>query len=321
MDKKGSTVTMLPHDPHWPTAREWLAGWHVGTAIGVLGVLGVPLSRASITPGRCDLAPCSIRSILGRYTTFDITRGSNLEDLAVKELGDLDIADYLPGDAAEAITSAVSSALQSVDALVILGGDNSVTRSAFRGFGEPIAECGLLTLDAHLDLRDLEGGQTNGNPIRGLLEDGLPGPNIVQIGIQAFVNSEPNMEVARSAGIRVVDVEQVRARGIESVVRESLVNLSLVARRIYVDFDIDVLDRAFAPACPGSRPGGLLPYELVRAARCCGASPKVVAADIVEVDPEKDIAENTVMAAASCFLAFAEGLKSRIENPSGLHNL
>jgi formiminoglutamase len=143
----------------------------------------------------------------------------------------------------------------------------------------------------------------------------------VQIGIQAFVNSEPNMEVARSAGIRVGNVEQVRGRGIENVVRESLVDLSRVARRIYVDFDIDVLDRAFAPACPRSKPGGLLPYELVRAARCCGASPKVVAVDIVEVDPEKDIAENTVMAAASCFLAFAGGLKSRIENPLGLQNL
>ena len=138
-----------------------------------------------------------------------------------------------------------------------------------------------MTLDAHLDLRDLEGGQTNSNSIRGLLEDGLPGHNIVQIGIQAFVNSQPNMEVARSAGIRVVDVEQVRGRGIESVVRESLADLSRVARRIYVDFDIDVLDRAFAPACPGSKPGGLLPYELVSAARCCGASPKVVAVDIV----------------------------------------
>src|SRR5262249_54108605 len=153
-----------------------------GTAIGVLGVLGVPLSRGSITPGRCDLAPCSIRSILGKYTTFDITRGSNLEDLAVKEFGDLDIADHFPGDAAVVISSAVSSALQSVDALVILGGDNSVTRSAVRGLGQPIAECGLMTLDAHLDLRDLEGGQTNSNPIRGLLEDGLPGHNIVQSG-------------------------------------------------------------------------------------------------------------------------------------------
>jgi formiminoglutamase len=311
---------MLPQDLHWPTARDWLAGRHVGTAIGVLGVLGVPLSRGSITPGRCDLAPSAIRSILGKYTTFDITRGSNLEDLAVKDLGDLDIADQLPGDAAEVITSAVRSALQSVDALVILGGDNSVTRSAVRGLGQPIAECGLMTVDAHLDLRDLEGGQTNSNPIRGLLEDGLPGHNIVQIGIQAFVNSQPSMEVARSAGIRVVDVEQVRGREIESVVRESLADLSFVARRIYVDFDIDVLDRAFAPACPGSKPGGLLPYELVRAARCCGASPKVVAVDIVEVDPEKDIADNTVMAAASCFLAFAEGLRSRIKNSSGLHH-
>ncbi|MGB6324550.1 MAG: agmatinase family protein [Methylocella sp.] len=281
----------------------------------MLGVLGVPFCKGSITQGRCDLAPYAIRSILGKFTTFDVTQGYNLEELEVKELGDLDIANSLPGDAAEVVTSSVGSALQSVDALVILGGDNSVTRPAFRGLDQPITECALLTLDAHLDLRDLAGGQTNGNPIRGLLEDGLPGHNIVQIGIQSFVNSEPYMEVARSAGIRVIDVEQVRARGIDSVVRESLADLALVARRIYVDFDIDVLDRAFAPACPGSRPGGLLPYELLRAARCCGTNPKVLAVDIVEVDPDKDIAENTVMAAASCLLAFAAGLQARIVNP------
>src|SRR5215471_18965564 len=83
--------------------------------------------------------------------------------------------------------------------------------------------------------------------------------------------------------------------------------LAEVADRIYVDLDLDVLDRSFAPATPGSRPGGMQPSDLLEAARCCGKHPKVRAIDLVEIDPEKDVANVTVLMAASCFLAFAAG--------------
>jgi len=75
--------------------------------------------------------------------------------------------------------------------------------------------------------------------------------------------------------------------------------------------EITVLDRAFAPACPGSRPGGLNPAEVQAAARVCGAHPKVRAMDIVEVDPTKDVADVTVLGAASFLLSFAAGVASR----------
>ena len=77
------------------------------------------------------------------------------------------------------------------------------------------------------------------------------------------------------------------------------------------DLDIDSLDRVFAPATPGSRPGGLTPYELRRVAWLCGAHPKVRAIDLVEVDPTQDVADVTVMATASCLLSFASGLLAR----------
>jgi formiminoglutamase len=74
---------------------------------------------------------------------------------------------------------------------------------------------------------------------------------------------------------------------------------------------VDVLDRAFAPGSPGSRPGGLTPQELRSAARTVGQHAKVRALDIVEVDPTKDVADVTVLAAASFLLAFASGLATR----------
>jgi arginase family enzyme len=174
-----------------------------------------------------------------------------------------------------------------------------------------LSRAGLLTLDAHLDLRDLNPELTNGNPVRALLADGLLGANIVQIGIQPFANSHAYLEVAREAGIKVVSVSEVRARGIGMVVEEALDLLDEVVDAIYVDLDLDVLDRVFAPATPGSRPGGLTPADVRTAARLCGAHPKVRVLDLVEVDPTKDVAEATVFAAGLCLLSFASGLLGR----------
>jgi formiminoglutamase len=169
----------------------------------------------------------------------------------------------------------------------------------------------LLTFDAHFDLRETDAGLTNGNPIRALLEDGLPGPHITQIGLQSFANSPAHARVAREVGIQVVTREEVAAAGIQAVVVRELTRLASQTEVIYVDFDIDVLDRAFAPATPGARPGGLAPTELFQAAALCGAHPSVVAADIVEISPPADTNEVTVFSAAKVLLSLAAGLGTR----------
>ena len=74
-----------------------------------------------------------------------------------------------------------------------------------------------------------------------------------------------------------------------------------------------VLDRAYAPACPGARPGGLQPWEVRRAAWLCGRHPKVKALDLVEVDPTQDVADVTVLTTGACLLSFAAGVVKRLE--------
>jgi arginase family enzyme len=117
--------------------------------------------------------------------------------------------------------------------------------------------------------------------------------------------------VANDAGITVITADTARTRGVDAVVAGALEHLAERADAIYVDVDLDVLDRAFAPACPGSRPGGLHPSDLRRAARTAGGHPRVRAMDIVEVDPTRDVADVTVLTAASCLLSFAAGLAAR----------
>lgn len=263
--------------------------------------------NCSATPGQCDLGPGAIRAALSAYSLHDSDAGVDVGHIQVRDFGDVTLA----GTSAEGNFFRCVDVMRRAhmgDSTVLLGGDNSITRPGVHSLGFPLERCGLLTFDAHHDLRDLEHGLSNGNPVRALLRDGLPGPNVVQIGIQPFTNSAAYARVAHDEGINVVTADQVYAHGMTRVVEEALETLSQHVDAIYVNLDVDVLDRAFAPACPGSRPGGLAPWMLRQAARLCGAHERVLIMDIVEVDPSKDIAEATAMAAASFLLAFASGM-------------
>jgi formiminoglutamase len=298
-------------DLNWPRARAWLAGETLCEASGSLAVVGAPLARGSITPGRCDLAPAAIRKALERFSTYDLDSARDVRALRAQDLGDLDVAGLLPEEALPPIRDGVATALKTAEAVVLLGGDNSITRPGCHALGD-LRGCGLLTLDAHLDLRDLSDGLTNGNPVRALLRDGLPGNHIVQIGVQSFANSGAYAMVARRAGIRVISAKPALERGIGDVMEEALLDLERETDRIYVDLDLDVLDRIYAPATPGSRPGGLAPYHIRQAARLCGEHAKVRVLDLVEIDPTRDVADATVMAAAACLLEFSMGVLKRL---------
>jgi len=292
-------------DPLWYRADQWLGEAHDEPRFTLIGV---PTSVASLSSSSAHLAPERVRDVLARLSTFDGERGLELRDLAAADLGDWDVADL-----------DVFAALHSIEALArelspgpvraFLGGDNAITRPLVRGLArEDLSRVGVLTFDAHHDLRSLDRGPTNGNPIRGLIQDGLPGAHVVQVGILAFANSRDYREVCDAHGVTVRTRSDVEARGIESVTGEALAILASRCERIYVDVDLDVLDRAFAPACPGARPGGLMPRELFAAVRLAGRHPKVIAADFVEVDPERDVADVTLFNTATALLSFAAGV-------------
>lgn len=301
-------------DPQWPRASSWLAGGgSADPAAAVLAVLGAPLSATSLSPSQAHTTPAAVRDALARFSTAyaaaDPADDVDLEVVGVRDLGDLD----LHGRSVDDVHTAVSAALGRVDAdlVVVLGGDNAVTRPALRGRCGELASAGLLTLDAHHDLRGFHAGVTNGTPVRGLLDDGLPGPNITQIGLGAFTNSGAHRRLALDTGITVVTADAARSEGVGACVQRHLDRLAQRCDAIWVDLDVDVLDAAFAPACPGARPGGLAPWQLHAAALAAGRHPAVVGIDIVEVDAAADHAGRTVDVAAQCLLHAAAGLAGR----------
>lgn len=108
---------------------------------------------------------------------------------------------------------------------------------------------------------------------------------------------------------------QARRQGVADLVRRKLDRLAQTCAELYVDLDVDVVDRAFVPGCPGARPGGLLPADLLAAAVEAGRHPNVRAVDVVEVDARADPTGVTVDLAALCLLSVAAGFAVR---PAGL---
>ncbi len=284
----------MHHDPHWPRASAWLAS---SSPQPKLAVLGLPVNQ-SITPGNCHLAPDSVRDALWYFSTYDIDLDHNLADLPIKDFGNV-------------LETALAELLPSLPPTVIMGGDNGVTRLGVHAMGLPLDRIGLITLDAHFDLRHTDDGFHNGNPIRALLEAGMPGTNIHQIGIQSFANSPDYARIAKDAGITVRSAEWVHTIGIVPTLQQSLEALSPQVNAIYIDLDIDTIDRAACPGAPGSRPGGIHAFQARQFARVAGAHPKVRVMDIVEFDPVLDQNRVTAMACAACLLSFASGVLSQ----------
>jgi formiminoglutamase len=193
---------------------------------------------------------------------------------------------------------------------VALGGDNSVTVAAALGaWGSRIETAGLITLDAHYDLRD---GISNGSPVRRLIESGLDPRRIVQIGIQDFANSAAYAARARELGITVIHRDELAIRPLSDIVNQALEVAGNASGPIHVDIDVDVCDRSVAPGCPASVPGGISAFELRHLTRQFAQSPLVESFDITEIDASADTADQrTIRLAALCVLEMMAGLSQR----------
>ena len=274
-----------------------------------LALIGAPLVKESLTPCRYDLAPDIVRAALKRLSVYDLETRTDLSGLRIQDCGNLPIADLTPDKAFAPVTAALSK-LRGRDLTIVLGGHNGATRPCVHGTG-PLGSTGLLTLDAHFDLRDTDGGLNNGNPIQALLEDGMPGVRISQIGLAPFANTRKAHAKAMQAGVSVRTLSECFERGFVRLVNDELDRLASTCSTIYVDFDIDVIDRAQMPCAPGARAGGVSARDFFSAARTIAAHPKVHCVDLVEFDPSMDVHATGALIAARWFAEILAGFSAR----------
>lgn len=277
----------------WPNLSDLIV---TADAVAPIGLVGAPLAAGSVTAGRCDLAPAMLRRTLRRIGRYDVETGRELSAL-IADYGDVDLTGLSIEGATRPISEAVTRSSRWHSLTLLVGGNNAVTRPAVLGLGLPLEKIGLVTLDAHFDMRDTDEGLSNGNPVRALIEDGLPGMNIAQIGLAAFANSRKMHEDALAAGNLVVTMGEVRQAGIANAIDRALKHLAH-CQAIVVDCDIDVIDRSQFPAAPGARPGGMAVHDFFYAVRHLGSEPRVQVIDLTEWDPPLDSTDLSALTAA-----------------------
>nr|WP_211160279.1 agmatinase family protein [Microbacterium sp. MF43] len=285
---------MWPRAGGWPAPDDRDGGWDAV-------LLGVPAWRTSLSPTGAHATPAAVREALRRFspTLLGAPPVDLAESLRIADAGDVASPDGPEGEAS--VRAAVGELAADTGLVIALGGDNSATYAVAQGAGAT----GLITVDAHFDLRD---GVSNGSPVRRLVEDGLDPRRIVQLGIADFANSVAYAQRAADLGITVVSLDEVRRRGAADVVAQALEIAGAGGGPVHLDIDVDVCDRSVAPGCPASVPGGLAAWELRALVRATASDPRVRSADIVEVDATADAPDGrTVRLAALCVLELLAG--------------
>ena len=280
----------------WPNLADLIVDADTLGANGApVGLVGAPLAVGSVTPGHCDQAPGALRKVLRRIGRYDVETRRELAS-HVADHGNVAIEGLTIEAATAPIRDACAASVARHALTLVVGGNNAVTRPALLSLGLPLETVGLITLDAHFDLRDTRQGLGNGNPVRALREDGLPGRNIAQIGLAPFANSAAMHRDADNGGHYVATIGEVRTRGIAAVIGEALRHVAHCAALV-IDCDIDVIDRSQFPGAPGARPGGMSATDFFVATRLLAADPKVRLIDLTEWDPPLDPSDLSALVA------------------------
>ena len=292
--------------PAWPNLSDLISADDRSLAVALLGV---PLAAGSVTPGRCDLAPETLRRTLRRIGRYDVETRRELAT-PVADRGDVAIVSSTIEEATPAIIDAIRACAEAHGLTLLVGGNNAVTRPAVLALGADLPAVGLITLDAHFDMRDLDQGLGNGNPVRALLQDGLPGANIAQIGLAGFANSRAMHDDALAAGNLVVTIGEVQRDGIDRAIDRALDHVRH-CDALVIDCDIDVIDRSQFPAAPGARPGGMRVDDFFKGVRRLAADPRVRLIDLVEWDPPLDPSDLSALTAARWVAECLAGYEAR----------
>jgi arginase len=253
-----------------------------------IAVLGVPFDEKSSYLRGAAGGPAAIRKAsTGKCYNEYTELGVNLATESVLvDLGDVDTSGDM--DKTFMLTEkAVEGILGKGAVPVVLGGDHSITYPVIKAFSRKYRALDILHFDAHPDLYDdLYGDRlSHACPFARILEDGLA-VNLVQVGIRTW--NPDHRELAAKHGVRMIEMKDFPQ------------SLSLEFRNpLYISFDLDALDPAFAPGVSHHEPGGLTTRQAVWIIQHLKAS--IVGLDIVELNAARDASGITAAAAFKIF--------------------
>ncbi len=281
-----------------------------------IGLIGLPFDGSTRGRPGARFGPKAVRDKMFSYSTYCIDFDVDIGDLKIGDYGDLNLGFGSVELAKNVIKDNLVKFFKNVKLGVVLGGDHSITEPSIGALSEVVnGKIGLVVVDAHNDLRELEGGLVSSgtvmNDIISKYGDQVEPENIIQLGIRGFVNSEFYVKKARRLGIKIFTSMEIRKIGIEKIVSDILINLTDNVDHIYFSFDVDGVDAVYAPGVNSPSIGGLTPYDMFYLAYSLGKNEKTLAMDVNEFAPAYDVANITSDLVVNAILYFMAGFASR----------
>ena len=262
--------------------------------------IGVPFDIGASNRAGTRHGPRQIRAESPALRPYNMTtRAAPFDSLQVADIGDVATNPFNLLDSIRIMEEAYDAVLAHDCIPLTLGGDHTITLPILRAMKRKHGPVGLVHIDAHADVNDIMFGETvtHGTTFRRAIEEGLiEGKRAAQIGLRGTGYTAEDFDWPAAQGIRIVLATECWNKSLAPLMDE--VREQLGEGPVYITFDIDGLDAAFAPGTGLPEIGGLTTaqgQEIIRG--CRGLD--VVGGDMVEISPPYDPSGNTALVGAN----------------------
>lgn len=268
-------------------------------------IYGIPFDTACSYRVGARFGPQAIRAISTMMKTNNPVHEVNILDyLKGADLGDVNVVPGYIHPTYEAIEAFVDEIVEAGAIPIALGGDHSVTLGELRSIAKKHGKVSLLHFDSHADINDTVFGEkyNHGTPFRRALEEGLIDPHkSVQIGMRGSIYDKGEFALAKELGFTTIPTHKVREMGISETIKKAREVIG--DNKVFLTFDIDFVDPAYAPATGTPEVGGYTSYEAIQIIRELKGM-NFVGMDLVEVAPPYDSGEITSLLAGNIVFEF-----------------
>lgn len=262
--------------------------------------VGVPFDIGTSNRSGTRFGPRQIRAESAMIRPYNMATGAApFDSLTVADVGDVPINTFNLQKSMTIIETAYDDILSYNCVPLTLGGDHTIVLPILRAMNKKYGPVGIIHVDAHADVNEAMFDEeiAHGTPFRRAVEEKLIDPHrVVQIGLRGSGYAAEDFEWPMKMGFQVVQVEECWNRSLTPLMAEMRSRMGNAP--VYVSFDIDGLDPAFAPGTGTPEIGGLTVIQGIEVLRGCRGI-NVVGGDLVEVSPPYDTSGNTALVAAN----------------------
>ena len=268
-------------------------------------VVGIPWDGATSYRTGQRLGPDAIRKVSVTLRPYNLIQDVGIfEHCSGVDYGDVSVVPGYIEDTYDKIEAELAPLVEAGVIPVVIGGDHSITLPELRTIAKTLGPVALIHVDSHTDTNDQYFGRPyyHGSMFRRAVEEKILLPeNSLQIGMRGSVYSKDAYEESSSLGFRVVTMAAAREMGLQRLI--DIIKGRVGQNAVFVSFDIDAVDPAFAPGTGTPEVGGFTSAEAIDLIRGLKRL-NFVGFDVVEVLPDYDVAEITALLAANIVYEF-----------------